>query len=379
MSPDLLSGFDFTRDFPSGNGAMEEFTSNIASMGTGNADDSINSTLLAGASLVPSRNDSGQLEPQGQLRLYPDGGFQAQPDPPMPGPQTASEPLSAPAALTRQLAELLISLEEHASLIPPLSIHRLSSEQQPSGPYFSLDRTFHLTQTLIDLYLQLTKTIIHREPTDIRRPPSGSLSSFEPFLNPNDLSSPQLSQEHALKPPSSFDGASRTTNVTPVVTSDPRPHQNHASILLILSCHHRLIDMWESIFSHIPAIPAHVFGQHCLKFKIGSFVPSTPSSAVPMEIIMVVELATQLLERIRELVDELEGPVPTSTQKGTVAEDSPKSISGQGPEGRRSADGDATVMTGKVVLNRARSMVEEIGRIRDDMQERRRELAKAAP
>lgn len=60
MSPDLLSGFDFTRDFPSGNGAMEEFTSNIASMGTGNADDSINSTLLAGASLVPSRNDSGQ-------------------------------------------------------------------------------------------------------------------------------------------------------------------------------------------------------------------------------------------------------------------------------------------------------------------------------
>ncbi|MCJ1250904.1 hypothetical protein MMC30_008132 [Trapelia coarctata] len=369
MSPGPLPGFDVAQFFPSENGAGGH---NVVLTGADRLDDTNNGA---------SRNDSDQVEPQGQYRSNPDGVFQSRPDPTLSTSRNGLEIFPPSATLTRQLAELSISLEDHTSLFPPLSIHSLRPDQTPKVPYFSLDQTFHLTQSLIDLYPRFMNRFIHRVPTDLRRPPSNCFSTQGPSLEPapnltpntNGLSSPELSQEHNPKTPSSFNGNRRTDNPTSVVISNPTPQRNDASILLILSCHHRLIDMWESIFSHISAMPAQSFGQQCLKFKLGSFVPSTSSSAVPMEIIMVVELMTQLLEHIQELVARMEDPVPISATNSTAAEESPKGSNGHGPEDRKSSDVDATVMASKLVLNRAKGLVEEIGRIRDAMQECRRE------
>lgn len=163
--------------------------------------------------------------------------------------------------------------------MPPLSIHLPGSDPRPNVPYFFLDRTFQLTQSLVDLYPQFMKTFIHKEPSDHRQPPFDCLSSLNPPREP------------PLDPIPNFDEASRTSNPAPVLTSNLSGQRNHALILLILSCHHRRIDMWESVFSHIYTTPADTLGQHCLIFEIRSFVPSTSSSAVPLEIIMIVELA----------------------------------------------------------------------------------------
>jgi hypothetical protein len=216
---------------------------------------------------------------QGNSTSNPGGSSQTISNPALQAPRHSLKPGSASTALTRQLAELSINLDDQACLMLPLSIHRPGSDPRPNVPYFSLDRTFQLTQSLVDLYPQFIKTFIHKEPSDLRQPLFDCLSSLDPPREP------------PLDPIPNFDEASRTSNPAPVLTSNISGQRNHASILLILSCHHRLIDMWKLMFSHIYATPADTLGQHCLKFKIGSFMPSTLSSAVPVEIIMIVELA----------------------------------------------------------------------------------------
>ena len=367
-SPRLYSGFEITPGFLAENlaengavEASEEFNQHIASTSTGTLDHNNNGTPLRLPSLIPSRDVINEVEPRDQFIYYPDEVPQGRPDSVLSAPQNATKPPSASAALTRQLAELSISLEEHTSLFPPLSIHRERSDQRTNVPYFSLDQTFHLTQSLIDLYPQFVKVFVSRDSIDLQQPPSNGLNSLEASVGHASNCSPKDSD--------------MTSDIAPI----PWPQPNHASILLILSCHHRLIDMWQSIFSHISAMPAHTLGQHCLKFKVGSFVPSTTSSAVPMEIIMVVELATQLLGRIKEMVDRIEEFVPNLARDGTTVENSPKAGNGERSEGKRPAEVDTTVVASKVVLDRAKTMVEEICRVRDVLQEQRRELAKATP
>ena len=400
MSPALLSGFDVSPGFP-----LEKVTT------TGSSEDFLQDAVLAGATsqdhvnhhasflsppLASSRNGDIQLEMQGPSVSNPKADLQRQTDAVVPTPENAPRAPSASGVITRELAQLSISLDEHAALISPLSIHRLNPEQRPKCPQFSLDRTFHLTQSLIELYPQFIQSFVRGDSSPSPRSLSSNLPASEPSLpQPPNGSNPETSNS----------ASSSSLKLVPKLISQP----NQASILLILSVHHRLIDMWELIFGHIHAMPAHDFGKHCLKFQIGSFVPSMSSSAVPMEIIMVVELARQLLVGLGELVGEMMGEGGGwresgsegegrrlrgdddrgSEREGGLAPSESGSSNGAGVHaaqkiGKRNAERacdsgeNPTVMASKVVLNRARRMVDEIGRIRDMMQERRREPMKAA-
>jgi len=369
MSPSLLSGFDTAPGFLSDTRTTEPSVPVSQAMGAG----SLGSTtfdLLVPPTSYQIDDDSSAL--QGSSTPNPVGVSRTQSNPALQAPQ---HPLlssaSVSAVLIRQLAEFSINLDHHASLIPPLAVHRLGSDQRPSVPCFSLDRTFHLTQCLVDIYPEFIKTFVHKEQSDGRQPPFECLLTLEP-------SSLEPSLEPALDPTPNLDDTSRTGNTAPASTSFSSGQRSHASILLILSCHHRLIDIWESIFSHIYATPADTLGQHCQKFKIGSFVPSTSSSTVPLEIVMVAELATQLLERIQGLVDEIKEPAPALAGNPIGTEGCLNRLDVQGSGDQSFEMGiDATVLASEAVCNRAKRMWEEIGRIRNMIQERGREPKKA--
>ncbi|MCJ1409477.1 hypothetical protein MMC19_003558 [Ptychographa xylographoides] len=278
----------------------------------------------------------------------------------------ASHPDSS-LALSRQQATFSLSLSEHVALIPPLSIYQLSpaarlaatttiSQSEGSGhnpsnshqirtPRFSIDETFQLTQILIDLYPRFISTIVRRSIHPEPHLPSKS-SPFHGKI----LAEPE--------------GIPLFGNTTPDSSLHPSTGRDDAAILLLLSCHHRLIDMWELIFCHISEIPTHRFGALCLKFKVGSFVPSASTTAVPMEIIMVVELTKELLKCVRELVSEL------SESRTSVAHDHRNGLLGPNSE-----DG-STELASRALLRRATRMVEQISDIKDMISERRRELAK---
>ena len=190
--------------------------------------------------------------------------------------QTGVAPAPSSTGLTQQLAELIVGLEELAATVPTLSIHdymEAHAQSQSDGARarnegegddlrsipFSLIRGFQLTQTLINLYQHFQKTSIRSQRAC------------------NEFPSRGLSPRRIIDNNFAAGGESRL---------------NHASILLLFSCHHRVADIWALIFSHVRkrAEPSS-----CEKLRIGSF---TPSTKIPLEIVLAIEFQAQLVEHI---------------------------------------------------------------------------------
>ena len=233
------------------------------------------------------------------------------------------------ASLVRIAAELAIKLGEHAATVPPMSIHRLPRpwlvEATPTGerngsvaqshdstrvapithrPSFAIDDTFHLTQSLIELY------------------PSFVDLAFRPSAH---------SRGEVHTEPSSEAG------------HETQPELDHASVLLILSCHHRLVDVWESIFAHFEAVldRGEQLGRRCGKIAVRSFEPPQ-AMGVKIQMVLMIQFAEELCAHIRRLLKELALTRPTSRRQ------------------QHEAPADAVAMASDAVLKRAEGMLERI-------------------
>ncbi|WEW59171.1 hypothetical protein PRK78_004640 [Emydomyces testavorans] len=172
--------------------------------------------------------------------------------------------------LAYQLATLFLTLEDHWTSMPPLSIHDdkeaydrvLASAAAGSstgrGTLFSIVKTFELTQTLIDLYPLVLKKVF---------------STRSSTTSENAISIDSIDQ---------------------------------ASVLQLLACHHRVLDMWELVFRHLQkSVEKGKCGgtaagspSPCERLRIGSFVPATK---VPMEVILAIEFQRLLLDCAHDL------------------------------------------------------------------------------
>lgn len=197
----------------------------------------------------------------------------------------------ASSQCVRKLSQLSIDLYEHWKTIPPQTIHDpLSAENQAkwvsgaSCKGFELDDTFRLTQAMIEIY------------------PS--------FLS-------MFSSQRTEK------------------TNEPI---DHSSVLLILSCHLRLITVYEELFKHMQICinqkgRAKTLQQAMLngpQLIIGTYIPP-PSSAIPMQMLLFVQFATQLFDFAADLASQIKDPGAATPSSGSSSSASSSSGSPEDP------------------------------------------------
>lgn len=209
----------------------------------------------------------------------------------------------SPATLIRQLRELCISLSEHAATIPPLSIHQSRGQNQDSmeleglpnasiasigngRSLFTIDQTFRVTQSLVNIYPCVNSTI--------RKPPESSTVL---------ISHPVKS--HLTQSASGPDGLSITEFSNLIFEPADSPTLDHGLIFLLLSCHHQVLDIWNTILRHMEAVANLAIMPPCQKLQVGSFVPSLSSTSTTVQSALTIELATQLLDQICQLREHL--------------------------------------------------------------------------
>ncbi|KAH6664964.1 hypothetical protein B0J14DRAFT_240081 [Halenospora varia] len=246
------------------------------------------------------------------------------------GWNTANLPEST-SDLIRRLSELGTKLYENAERMPPQMIHDPSFDGKNSERYndYSLDDLLNLTQDLIDLYPVFLNTFFgpqNSQPSSESTPSSESEEFLRPFINSSNITQGQ--------------GVCR-----PSAQNNPmaKPAPDHSSILLIFSCHLRLINIWSNMFQHMNMCfrqkgVALTEAQKKLslpapKLKVGSYVPP-PSIAISMQIHCFVRFADQLLKFARELAAEIhpEDEVPSANLSWTVAQDVMSKAAGMSTE-----------------------------------------------
>jgi hypothetical protein len=247
--------------------------------------------------------------------------------------------------LIRQLADLSMGLYDHFTTIPPLSIHdRLpdGSEARPLPHWeYSADDTFKLTQDLIDIYPAFLDTFV-RGTSAISQDRNGEPSLTE--SNPGcTISADALCSDSQRLGPLAHD----------LVSYD------HSSILLLLSCHVRIIDIYDSLFVHMRICMdgnASCASENSQRMygappvKIGNFTPP-PSSAVPMQMMLLIQFASQLLDNSTDLAAHLQIP-PSHTPLSDTGTDAAALLSWN---------------TAEKVKCRANDMLQELSAVRTEI------------
>ena len=146
---------------------------------------------------------------------------------------------------------------------------------------FAIDKTFALSHELIAVLNQLYPRFTHQYP-DVDTPslqPQRRSTAGSTWKQPRDVPSAPFT----VRPPCSLD---------------------EGSVLLILSSYLRIINIYDTIFSHIEVSITQTYqkdgktSMRLPRLNIGAF--SLPSSSV-MEITVIIQLAEQLLSRLREI------------------------------------------------------------------------------
>ncbi|CZR61341.1 uncharacterized protein PAC_11237 [Phialocephala subalpina] len=210
-----------------------------------------------------------------------------------------------PTTCMQRLSQLSSDLFEHSQALPPLSIHdpayadKDSTLQSAAKDYtrFVLEDTFRHTQTLIDVY------------------PS--------FL----LLTPQTTPRSRLHPPNPLLPPPPHIHLRTTIPTHGDMHKNKGIALTA-----------EAATLTVP------------KLYIGSYCPP-PSSAVPMQMLLLVQFASQLFGYASDLAEEIEG---------------------SGDEGENLGGGEASTMAltkaaAANVKERAGSMTQELGEMRGIM------------
>jgi hypothetical protein len=165
-----------------------------------------------------------------------------------------------------------------------------------------MDETFKLTQDLNDIYPVFIDTFLKGRSSQSETP-----SCYNPRTPSSHASSPQDDPVDTTAP-----------LYANVITPNPGACHDHASILLLLSCHVRVIDIYDELFKHMTVCMSDrelnskeiVINQMCSlpKVSIGTYTPP-PSSSIPMQMMLLVHLAAQLSENAAELAAHLRGPL----------------------------------------------------------------------
>jgi hypothetical protein len=226
------------------------------------------------------------------------------------GPQSESDCI-------RKLSQLSTDLYEHLNTVPPLTIYDppptvmgndrvyQSTENYQDYSNYRVDETFRLTQSLVDIYPTFLNAFLPH-------PVSQSSNAGSTW------SSDRMSNTHFETTQNSSASSTASSQARTMQTLD------HSSILLILSCHLRLISIYEALFLHMKTC----FNQGGLSMtpqqatldvsplKIGNFVPP-PSAAIPMQFLLLVQFASRLFNYAADLASEIGEP-----EQGTPQSDS---------------------------------------------------------
>lgn len=200
---------------------------------------------------------------------------------------------STQSQLVRLLSDLSIRIYDHSTLMPPQSIHDpvpadgdMTSMQKYSK--YSIDELFQLTQDLIDVYPSFLDALFGTQVSSASTP--SSMTDNSGVSNDTDTSTPP-DPTYRAGPVRAPRGASRKA-----------PH-DHSSILLILSVHLRLIEVYEELFKHMAVCMNHngemltpaqkEVNMAAPQLRMGSYKPP-PSSAIPMAMLLFVQFSSQL-------------------------------------------------------------------------------------
>jgi hypothetical protein len=177
-----------------------------------------------------------------------------------------------------QLTNILVTLEGLARHIPSFRVHDEEQLQRGTSSTssaevdhdYGVSKAFAITSTLADVYIPLLEQTRQRKS---RNPASESIESTESTESTESLCATDYSTLH-----------------------------------LLFACHHRLIDQWAAMLRHAEMVhkkdspDAKARASRCAQFSLGSYVPSSSATVVPMEIIVVQELAMHLASRLGELI-----------------------------------------------------------------------------
>ncbi|KAE9367688.1 hypothetical protein N431DRAFT_348492 [Stipitochalara longipes BDJ] len=224
----------------------------------------------------------------------------------------------------RKLSQLSTDLFDHSNTIPPISIYDTPASMEdhglPQGTQACEDyskyrpsETFRLTQTLIDMYPAFLNAFLPH-------PTSRSSNTSSTW------SSESMSNTH-------FETAQHSSaSSTSPSQKNSTQSLDHSSILLILSCHLRLISIYEALFQHMQAcfdqrgvaMTAQQATLEAPQLKIGDFAPP-PSAAVPMQMLLLVQFASRLYNYAADLAAEIREPESSTPQSdsssGTSSDD----------------------------------------------------------
>lgn len=220
----------------------------------------------------------------------------------------------------RKLSQLSIDLFKHSNSLPPLSIYDPPPDNiEEDSVYvgakdyseYLVEDTFRLTQSLIDIYPTFLSAFLPY--------PTTKYSSENTTCSQEGMSNArfQVSQHSAPGTASSSQASSGPLD--------------HSSILLILACHTRVIDIFEALFKHMklclkqqgPTQTPQQAMPNVPQLTIGSYAPP-PSAAVPMQMLLLVQFASQLFNYSTDLASALgqsEGVMPQSDSSNYFAGD----------------------------------------------------------
>jgi len=195
--------------------------------------------------------------------------------PPDPSPHSSAPGTtrSSSAVTSPQTHESLDSIGDESANI------RSQATSSHNEREFAIDETFSLSHELIGVLNQIYPRFTHRYP-DLGMPSH----------QPSTTSSPSMTQHSS---------AQSTLSVT-----CPPYSLDEGSVLLILSSYLRVINIYDTIFSHIQNSISATNGREWKtsmrlpRLNIGAF--SLPSCSV-MEITVIIQLAEQLLSQLREI------------------------------------------------------------------------------
>ncbi|RFU34973.1 hypothetical protein B7463_g1368, partial [Scytalidium lignicola] len=241
-----------------------------------------------------------------------------------------------------QLSTLSIDLYEHEATIPPYSIHddySFTKDICDTFPY-SVDETFRLTQALVDIYPRFMSKFMKTR-----------LSEQSRAIN--------IGREKFTETGCGFDKSTRGLTSSHNHPDSKKSSVDHPAILLILSCHLRLIEIYEQLFQHmekcvldggIPCGDQSAADGPMQELRIGSYVPPR-EAAIPMQMLLLIHLAKQLNDHASNLAKQICSEQPLDDAKDRAFRNKQLTLK-------------LSQMTAETVKIRAGHMQEEISQLR---------------
>jgi hypothetical protein len=234
-----------------------------------------------------------------------------------------------------QLTSMSVTLESLARQLPSFTAHNEAINAESIQPdisgqiggtvsddevNFGVGKTYAMTHKLADIYVPLIEQAQQRK---------------------------QLSSDGTLDP-----------------AGRPMDSVDYSLLWLLFSSHNRLIDLWHAMLMHAKMVQdtdrysPDAVGAHkarCARFKMGSYEPSSSSTVVAMEIIVLQELAMHLATRLNNLIEVIQ-PDDSTNGSPSTTEDNSQSLK-------------ATVLTAKALHKRALAMRTEIAQLKSMLED----------